>query len=405
MKKYWKFAMFLGIIVIGLGAFYTYAAATKGNYPQFKLETQSGDEKLADAISLGGNYTKASLSEELIVSGKGTTYEHEKWGTQQNLEYPIQSELRRLSKEHRKFMRGKQDLSTLYDDKNKLVYAEYNWEKKDGFKISVLEKATEKITDFKVSLPNQEKYNYLYIQDIQLINNKLKIITLNDIYVKDRNSKEALIYTIDLDSKKMIDDERVLETIETNNENISTEIFMAQEYDVLKPMRYLLYTVQPLNSVEKNGEWTTEVISTTYTLYDLETEKKEVIKLPDALNNESVAQWIDGNIAYFTKWNKDGKEIIPYDLEKREVKESFIVKYPNVKHMENEVYMTAANGKLYFNTSSYIGEKKKLDQPKALVWITDNKTGKKLYEGAVLDKKKTDQTDDGEVTFYNLILK
>lgn len=92
-----------------------------------------------------------------------------------------------------------------YEDKAWLAYAEYEIENtfsgmtnKNEFLIEVLDKKTNETVAFEVAIPDGENYYTININDVQLLNGKVKVLTNN---FSEDSSEEAHLYVFDLKEK------------------------------------------------------------------------------------------------------------------------------------------------------------------------------------------------------------
>lgn len=60
MKKYWKFAAIIVVIVLSIGTFHVNSNTSAKQYPEFVIQTQSGDVNEIKPLVLEGFYTDTS---------------------------------------------------------------------------------------------------------------------------------------------------------------------------------------------------------------------------------------------------------------------------------------------------------------------------------------------------------
>src|SRR5699024_10331431 len=72
MQKYWKTISMMIVIVLGIGTFYIHKAVTASQYPDFIIETVSGDEAEIDNIVLQGSYKRDTIEEMVYITPDGS---------------------------------------------------------------------------------------------------------------------------------------------------------------------------------------------------------------------------------------------------------------------------------------------------------------------------------------------
>src|SRR5699024_5092412 len=125
MQKYWKAISMMIVMVLGIGTFYIHKAVTASQYPDFIIETVSGDETEMSDLQLRGHYL-ADTSDELVqISSGGSTYSSDlSYWEQLNGGLYNSPLIERLENEYRGFMRGKNVHGNLYKDGDFLAYAD-----------------------------------------------------------------------------------------------------------------------------------------------------------------------------------------------------------------------------------------------------------------------------------------
>src|SRR5690625_5880976 len=118
-------------------------------------------------------------------------------------------------------MRGKTSNSILYyETDEQIAYAEvesnqllYNIINVDvnefTFTIYVLDKQSHNETSFELPDPYEEKYTFIDVEGVQIIQGNLKVITRNYVYPEDADVEEIHVYTFNLDKQELMDDESV----------------------------------------------------------------------------------------------------------------------------------------------------------------------------------------------------
>src|SRR5690625_3643108 len=126
MKRYWKLITIATVIVLTIGTFYIQSSLAKNKYPTFSIKHQSGDETLVENVTIHGTYNEGDVwIGNIGISIEGMT-EHNQFSYLDMLtgKY-LDTEIKRLQKEHRNFMRGKgEDTSLFFDDKDTLAFVD-----------------------------------------------------------------------------------------------------------------------------------------------------------------------------------------------------------------------------------------------------------------------------------------
>lgn len=76
--------------------------------------------------------------------------------------------------------------------------------------VFILNKEDNQVNEFEVSIPHYTEYQWLMIQDVQIVGKQLKVLTQN-AKIKARSSRigdrtESHIYSIDVAGEKIVDD-------------------------------------------------------------------------------------------------------------------------------------------------------------------------------------------------------
>lgn len=254
---------------------------------------------------------------------------------------------------------------------------------------------------------------------MQKLNGDLKIIT------KNYSGKSAIhVYTIDIDTKTLIDDEMLISTPEENHNGYS-HIDVVYESDPTQSHKYVVLkkTVAreiAANEVEQNdgspelgdrpsaqhqdadGVKMEEV--NTLIAYNLETNETQNISLPQELDEKvttsyeegSLIQVFDGVNLYFITSHEDGVLMTPYHLESEEIGNVVKVQTANNEEGFRTPFATIKRWKMY--TLSPFLE----DASAAKLFITDIKSGEVLYSGQVVDENPNTDQRKYELYIYDM---
>ena len=252
MKRYWLSIVLVVLIVVSLGIFYI--GSSLNPLPSFTLAKLEGDEKQAAAVVVQGSLAKSNGF--VWIGQTGSTYDSEQTYLEQfvDLYFPAENglgQLAQLKKEHRSFMRGKQNLGGFYEDKQVLADVElisiYNDVKRNynfRLKVSMLDKEDNQVNEFEVSIPQDSEYQWMTILDVQIVGKQLKVLTQNvkqnaeSSWIGDRT--ESHIYSIDVAGEKIVDD--LISGMDKQiNANEELRFSLVNNTNLLKPSERAIY--------------------------------------------------------------------------------------------------------------------------------------------------------------------
>lgn len=389
MKRYRNLAIIAVVTTISLSTFYTKVAMSESKLPKFYLNTETGDSKYAKNMVINGGYGNRGLK----ITSDGSDYKnnHSFFGDI-NSDFFELKKLNKLQKEERNYMRGKNASSNFYIDKDFVWHADVKGGKFDGvyehtnnhFKMYIdgLDRQNKDRYTFKVDIPGEEDYSYIYVDDVQLIGKDLVVITsqnknqLNNNVAVDQNEK--IMYRINVSQKKIV--ERKVINKSSNEQTIHTDIQASiEEADRTTPTKYYVYrVVKTKDEPQENGETTTEEVSNEVFVVNLETGKEEALKLSNE-QKELVKQGnvlLDNGNLYIITHGEKGLSILKYSLINKKI-EGQPISVPKMNG--NEDYYKVLDGKLYAITNG-------MENPKKInkdIVITDLTNGKIIFEGNI----------------------
>src|SRR5690625_2961563 len=335
MKRYWKLTTLAIFIVAVIGALFIQTSLATSRFPEFVIKHQSGDKAEVKPLKVMGNYEANEMNYVYTeISDQGTSYRNYDssylYFSQENY---LQSEMKHLIKNYRSFMRGKQDeqIYSFFEDQNFLAFAglksEYVYSHHGrwtySFVIDVLDKKTKKNTAFELAIPENEKYNYLNIQGVQLINDELNIITTNEPLSNNEYyaQEEIHIYTVDLNTQKIVEDLEISSTTADLEENQWYSIYGVHRGTDIGPNNYFVFQEEKQEEIMLDeGYYDHQTIMRQYIVYDFESGEQERIHLPDEYGMEFYPELLNGTILYFSRETDNEIEIVGYDLENRQIK-------------------------------------------------------------------------------------
>ncbi|MFS0762104.1 hypothetical protein [Peribacillus phoenicis] len=384
MKRYLCSIIIGMVVILSIGTYYVKVASSASSLPKYTFKTLEGSDKELDPVIINASLDNGPYYESLTFESNTTTYDIEKSYLESfsgRQDYRIE----RLIKEHRSFMRGKDSISSLYEDDDFLAYAWVNSEIKNNgkteeseFDIGLLEKKDEEETSFQIELPNQERIMNADVRDVQLVHSKLQVLTMNDVKSNnEKQTKEVHLYTIDLANKKVLSDKTLVSETFTYPNQVDFE--MTTDVAPIQPNNMVLISlIKGVNHEDGSyKEKPSKLIS-----YNYETEKIETVKLP---KNESLSLgmarsgYTDGKTLYLIDKKSDNYRIKTFDLSSRTLTND---KELDVAVNKEEQYFAAIkNGRVYFLIGNGVDQVGSLTYKPAQLLIADLKTGKTLYKG------------------------
>lgn len=387
MKRYISSVLMVVVIVLSIGTYYVQVNSYASSLPKITFKTVEGDEKELNSIILNGYYEEGNVSEPFSIDSNKITYQREMSYYDQLVGYSM-TNYKRLVKEYRSFMRGKEYVESYYEDKDNLTFVttdiDYDNRKyASNFNIDILEKKNKEKKTFEIGVPDQEKYQNIAIRDVQFVQSKLQVITQNDVISNnEKDLDEIHLYTIDLAGKKIVSDDMLLsETFDSSNEGHFSTVSKAE----LGKANNVFVVGVVKGSYSEEGEFKEKKGESSIFAYHYDTKKLEKIKLPKEMDisYESVESDLsyDEENLYMRVWEEGNATIHTFNIDKQ--------KTINVFKPESVDFTSIQGGRIFAVTR---GE----------LLIADAKTGKMLYKGELVinsdDEKKNQIIQLHEVT-------
>jgi hypothetical protein len=397
MKRYWKIVVLVPFILLCIGAYYINAASI--SYPDYYLKLQAGDEKEAAGVSLKANYTNQSLT----IRSEGSEYgSNASYWSSLTSRYPKIPELEKLKKEHRQFMRGKNDPGAFYEDDKVLGYVEMDSSFNPAiakydyhFNISVYDKEHKRSLSFKLALPGGLDYQTIKINDIQINGQTLNLITMNikesrnDTKVAYGTFTEFHHYKLDLDKKIMAADQVIISGDSADVDDPIQIRNIPETESFTKSNPYTVFQIDHLKIVQrKDVSGIVETDHQELVYYDLQSAK--LVTIQNELIKDLMKKVNQINISYsqdklmLTYLNDPSAvRVILYNLTENKIESELTI---DTKHSlaESETFTFAKSA----NNRLYLWGNLKYDDLKSVpaMVITDLDTGKILYEGYISRK-------------------
>ncbi|MBD8069080.1 hypothetical protein [Bacillus sp. PS06] len=406
MKKYWKSIAIIVVIIFSLGAFYVNAASSVVIHPAFVIETLSGDANEIKPLQLVGHYSDTSsmnyVSTSVTLDEEGSTYQNRSFLN--NLIGHPPGLISEYRDNYRNFMRGKNfDINSYFENDKHLAYAdvEYNLSsiKSRDFKfnLAVLTKADGNIDSFQLEVPNGNKFDYMYVEDVQLIENKLFIITHSYKYQGDNYVNEKHNYTIDVTTHKMENDDIIIQgTTDGAKTRTDTQLVSSNPIGASEHLIFIETEWEIIEDMESSRE---EVIKQEFISYNILTKEKETIDLPNLQLDENNLSFFDGSTIYFMTFGNQELIVTPYHLEDDKAGDSYSIPLSGEDGMAYAHMTTVKNDKLYITSSQMTND------IEADVIVADATTGETLFTGKIAFKDPAEFTNPFELYFYSMYVK
>lgn len=408
MKKYWKFVAITMVIVLSIGTFYVNSALSAEQYPEFVIQTQSGDSDEIKPLVLDGSYTDTTamnyVSTNLKITEDGSTYNSRTFLNQVIGQPPTM--IKELQEEYRTFMRGKtSQVNSFFEDNQLLAYADvdYNMDSLSlrdfKFDISVLSKDDGRIESFTVEVPDGRDLGDVYVEDVQMVEDELNLITQN---MKKNNIDffyEKHIYTIDMANQKIINHEAIIQVPEEQDDTrIDVQLIRTSPK---KANDHLIMVKTERKVIEDKESSREEVINQELISYNLATKEQEKMNVPDLRLDENQLSYLDGSTVYFM--TLDGQELVvtPYSLVDNQIGQAFRIQLSSEKGIAHGQMTTVKGGKLYV-ASSQMSPNLNI---KADVIVADVQTGETLFKGQLALKDSSKEKGNFDLFIHEMFVK
>lgn len=396
MKRYVKLIIIAVVILLSIGVYYIQPMFSADERPEFKIIANSGDETLSENMVLKGYYSEnvilgMGIGDDIKITPKGTTYYSDSSNRfQSQLSGSDYEKINQLQEDYRSFMRGKEpSLANFFEDDTLLAYAELTTNnyssvtEDEEFKIEVLNKKTNKESSFSVDLPKGTNYSYMYIEDIEVANNQLIIVTNGYSLNNENEQDEHHFYSVSLPNEKIEKDERLqLDLVNLDGKQIQY-VELLSGMNTVQTSKFLVYRVEIGDAQSE-----TELYEATYELIGVNIESGEqfLIDLSDEVGNQALSSAfsIEKDILYFYKKNKETITIYTYSLEQKELREMETAELSEAQKtaLKEEITLSVHNGTAFFVNNDKIKGK---DQQ---IMAFDLESGKAVFEGSLIETTK-----------------
>lgn len=401
MKRYWKLISIVALIVLTIGTFYIQQSMANSSYPQFVIETKSGDESLIKPLEIDASYRNQGTWANLIISSKGSEYREDLSLLNEVFQSYQEPEIKRLQDEYRHFMRGKPGIaSRFYEDDSHLIHVDVtqkvgfnSYEPRDfKFEIVALDKSSKDKTTFKLQVPDEHLYHFVDVVDIQLVDDKLLIVTRNGTRVTENIEYQDFttnmhLYTFSITEETILKEETIeIDFSEINKEEMQmADMYTIINEDQLGPNQFILFALEMTEErMTEDGMYIYEPVGLQLVSYNVEANESIKLDLPEEYKEGYRPERMKDNYVYLSKNSDNQLDIIRFNVETNEVETKQTFDLPTVS-MEATAefggiqggYSTIKNDKVYYISTL------KSDKIDATVFVGDIETGDILYEGTI----------------------
>lgn len=413
MKRYWKIVILPLFIVITFGVLYVHHAIAKESLPQIELVNVSGNEENREDIIVYGDYVtyESSVWESFRLSTDGVKYSRDQNFLEQFNAFFQPQEIEKLMNEERNFMRGKEeDPARFVDDGERIAYAGPSniYVESNELEVDVLDRESRERKSFKVDIPDSERTDHSYVEQVQLLDDTLYVATVN--YIMEE--QELHVYEISLSDETIEDQGAIV------SDSVHSYFNVLNDGLGIQQQGYLVVRVEDIEWDE--GMYTSELVGEEYFIYDLETKEKQVIEVPEefATAEEEYRttgqdymeeeQELDEEVIYpmnytsigkeelyFITFTSDGLKYYPYHLKENKPGEEKEISFDeNILSGLSGVYPKGDH--LYFHSNTgEDGNQKKL-------FKVDLESGETVYEGEIKLTDVPKETHAYNVEIYSI---
>lgn len=392
MKRYLCSIIIGMVVILSIGTYYVKVASSASSLPKYTFKTLEGSDKELDPVIINASLQNGSnFYEPLTIESNTTTYASER-SYLENLTGRQDHQIERLIKEHRSFMRGKDSISSLYEDDDFLAYAWVNSEyTKSGnmeakFDIGLLEKKEEEETSFQIELPNQGRIMNVDVRDVQLVHSKLQVLTMNDVNSNnEKQTKEVHLYTIDVANKKVLSDKTLVSETFTSPNQVDFEM----PIDLTPSQPNNMVFISLVKGVNHEVGFEEKLKESKLLSYNYETEKVETVKKELLSLDMARSGYADGKNLYAVEMKSGKYRIKTFDLSSQTLTND--TELDIAANKKEQDFAAIKNGRVYFLLGNEVDQDVLTNKPAKLL-IADIKTGKTLYKGETVMNKKNSKS-------------
>ncbi len=405
MKKYWKLTSIIAVIVLSIGTFYVNSAMSAIQYPEFVINKKSGNAEEIKSLVLEGGYHEGSsmdyTNNHLKITSDNSEYRNGSSLIDLIIGRPAPM-IQELQEEYRNFMRGKsQSIDSFFENNKMLAYADVKYKigsptsRDFKFAISILDKDDGKTTSFNIKVPDSLVVDYIYVEDVQVVGNELKMITHNNTSKNENYYNEKHIYTFNISTGKISSNETILSMPNQADTDVNAYLIKTNPKQANENLIFSKTQGEIIQHEESDmsGKTSKELIS-----YNIKTKEKETIELSDSLKEDQIS-FFDGSTIYFSKLSEQSLVVTSYSIESGQAGNEFTMQLSNETSNAEPPIIIVKEGKLYVTTHLTNLT------TKASISVFDVKTGETLYEGEVEIKDPPKNMEEFELYIYEMSVK
>ena len=365
MKRFWIILLSTFLVTMGLFFLQSWLALKEDVEVEFK-KVSGSDSELKNLLLYGTYQGKQKhllkITDEKTIDIKTESFFYKLSKKNDKPSYIL---MEILKEQHPNFMVGKELFPNyFYEDEKLVVYSNI---RRQSFRLEIkaLNKKTDQITSIECDIPEKEKYERMSVDDVQVINGELKVITSG--FLKD-DRDVMCIYTFDINKQKLINNETIA--------MVQGRIILINNHTSIYPQKYLL--------IEKETYGSDPIIRE-YFFYNVENDQLKkwsgYSEIPDIIPHRIS---IYNSRIFFPSSSETDLKVSRYDIEKEEWDHTLTFNYGYIKEDYSDIpfqdddvpYIQLMNGKLYVIRPTNNGD--------ATIHIGDLNTGKLLYEGKLI---------------------
>lgn len=405
MKRYWKILALCLVTLLTIGTFYIQSSLPAKGDVKIDFEKVSGNDNEVKNLTVYGEYMVGDRHQSLEITNEKTVNLSKESFFYNVTNGFVSSNMKGLINQYRGFMRGKDLMDNYYfEDEKRLVYANIEgvnfFQEPTGdytFDIEVLNKKNKEITSIQLDVPDKEKISWLYVDEVQVINDELKVIAHS--FEKDGKS-ELREFSFNINQQKLVNDKTIISA--TRGEKGRTELRIINNGQSMKPEKYLLIKKDTFEDkmVPSDGGMNEvyaeqSLVASEILVYNIKTnEIKKLIVPEEILPFIAQASTIFDSTLFVQSHSETGVEINRYDLEKEEWANKLIFDLGQTQNGDQGSFVKLMNGKIYMISSTKNGY---------IILVKDLKTGKSLYEGQLEVNKLKESEKDYKLYFHDIV--
>lgn len=402
MKRYWKIISICLVTLLVIGTFYIQSSFATNESVEIEFEKVSGNEDELENIMLSGNYSIGYMYHPVQITSEETV---------NPIDLPFLRKLDRLTvppnfeglvKQHKNFMRSKDLVHYhFFENENLLAYARIQSKNNIHplteltFDIEVLNKKSEEITSFQLNVPEREEYGWMNVEDVQIIDGELKVMTRGS-RIKDtqgsriNNENELRVYTFDMKEKKLRTDETIISIPAV--ENGWSDVRIVNNNSIHRS-KYLLIKIEAFENEMDRSDGGISTIINEFMVYDIENNQSiNLVGPEETLNSINDSSAIINSTVYIPSQSADGFKVHRYNIEKEEWAEKLTFNGFDAKEGEIPDFQVM-NGKMYAIHST---------NNENILFIGDIETGESLYVGKLKVKNQSRDQKDFPLYIYDI---